>query len=502
MTQLPSSKLVWRNTLSGLFSLLLIFLSNSHLSAQEYPKLILPGDYPDPSIMRDGDDYYMTHSPFTYKPGLLIWHSKDLLNWEPIVRALPDFEGSAWATDLLKYKDTYYVYYPSAGTNWVIWAKDIKGPWSTPVDLKVSGIDPGHIADENGNRYLYVDNGAVIRLTDDGLATIGEKKKVYDGWKYPDSWETECMCLEAPKLNYHNGYYYLTSAQGGTAGPATSHMVVSARSKNITGPWENSPYNPIVHTYSAADDWWSKGHGTLVDDVNGNWWIFYHAYAKDYHTLGRSTLMEPIEWTADGWFRTKQTVTPIVTRQQIKHGMELSDNFKKPELGLQWTFWKEYAPQAVSIERGTLWLNANGETPANGRTLLVNVGNKQYEAQVEIKVGKANTAGLILFYNEKAYAGVASDGIKFTLYLNAEKKLELPNTLGKRFIARIRNQGNRVTIAVSKNGKKWISLIDNLDVSALNHNNQGGFCSLRVALLSTGEGRAGFSRFRYRDKFL
>ena len=143
MTQLPSSKLVWRNTLPGLFSLLLIFLSNSYLSAQEYPKLILPGDYPDPSIMRDGDDYYMTHSPFTYKPGLLIWHSKDLLNWEPIVRALPDFEGSAWATDLLKYKDTYYVYYPSAGTNWVIWAKDIKGPWSTPVDLKVSGNDPG-----------------------------------------------------------------------------------------------------------------------------------------------------------------------------------------------------------------------------------------------------------------------------------------------------------------------------------------------------------------------
>lgn len=95
-----------------------------------------------------------------------------------------------------------------------------------------------------------------------------------------------------PKLTYRNGYYYLTSAQGGTAGLATSHMVVSARSKHITGPWENSPYNPVVHTYSAADDWWSKGHGTLVDDVDGNWWIFYHAYAKEYHTLGRSTLME------------------------------------------------------------------------------------------------------------------------------------------------------------------------------------------------------------------
>ena len=103
------------------------------------------------------------------------------------------------------------------------------------------------------------------------------------------------MCLESPKLNEHNGYYYLTSAQGGTAGPATSHMVVSARSKSVTGPWENSPYNPIVHTYSVTDSWWSKGHGTLIDDVNGNWWIVYHAYANDYHTLGRSTLIEPVE---------------------------------------------------------------------------------------------------------------------------------------------------------------------------------------------------------------
>lgn len=90
---------------------------------------------------------------------------------------------------------------------------------------------PGHIADQEGNRYLYVDKGEVIRLTDDGLATIGQKQKVYEGWRYPNHWETECMCLESPKLNYHNGYYYLTSAQGGTAGPATSHMAVAARSR-------------------------------------------------------------------------------------------------------------------------------------------------------------------------------------------------------------------------------------------------------------------------------
>ena len=155
------------------------------------PKVILPGDYPDPSIMRDGKDYYMTHSPFYYKPGFLIWHSDDLINWEPVCRVMPEYTGSAMAPDLIKYKGRYYIYYPTDETNWVIWADDLKGPWSKPVDLKVSGIDPGHIADENGNRYLYVNEGEVIRLTEDGLATIGEKEKVYDGWEYPKNWNTE-----------------------------------------------------------------------------------------------------------------------------------------------------------------------------------------------------------------------------------------------------------------------------------------------------------------------
>ena len=117
------------------------------MNAQTYPKVILPGDYPDPSIMRDGKDYYMTHSPFYYAPGFLIWHSQDLMNWEPLCRVMPQYEGSAMAPDLLKYKDTYYIYYPAAGTNWVMWAKDIRGPWSLPVDLKVGGIDPGHVVD-------------------------------------------------------------------------------------------------------------------------------------------------------------------------------------------------------------------------------------------------------------------------------------------------------------------------------------------------------------------
>lgn len=477
----------------------LILMASTSLVAQKFPKVILSGDYPDPSIMRDGKDYYMTHSPFYYMPGFLIWHSQDLMNWEPVCRVMPEYDGSAMAPDLLKYGDTFYIYYPAAGTNWVIWAKDIKGPWSKLVDLKVSGIDPGHIVDKQGNRYLYVDKGEVIRLTEDGLSTIGKKQKVYEGWLYPDKWDTECMCLESPKLNYHNGYYYLTSAQGGTAGPATSHMVVSARSKSIMGPWENSPYNPVVHTYSATDNWWSKGHGTLIDDVNGNWWIVYHAYAKGYHTLGRQTLIEPIEWTADGWYRTKSTATSIKPDKQIKHGIELSDDFNEANLGLQWTFWKEYVPKALTFDNGTLWMKAKGRTPADGRLLLTTAEDKNYETQVEINIGNGNTGGLVLFYNENAYAGVVSDGKKFIVYQNASKQLELPNELGKRFIAKIHNQGNNLRIMVSKDSKEWITLAENVDVSQMHHNNYHGFYALRIGLLSAGKGRAGFKQFRYKN---
>ena len=84
------------------FIILLLLLSFLQMNAQTYPKVILPGDYPDPSIMRDGKDYYMTHSPFYYAPGFLIWHSQDLMNWEPLCRVMPQYEGSAMAPDLLK----------------------------------------------------------------------------------------------------------------------------------------------------------------------------------------------------------------------------------------------------------------------------------------------------------------------------------------------------------------------------------------------------------------
>lgn len=137
------------------------------LSAQEYPKAILRGDYPDPSIVRDGGDYYMTHSPFVYSPGFLIWHSKDLINWEPVCRALTSHTGSAMAPDLVKYNNRFFIYYPAADTNWVIWADNIRGPYYAKGDLGIMYVinqpnDTRFATIFNSNSVIYEKTGKTI----------------------------------------------------------------------------------------------------------------------------------------------------------------------------------------------------------------------------------------------------------------------------------------------------------------------------------------------------
>lgn len=118
------------------------------LKQNQYSNPIFAGDYPDPSLLRDGKDYYVVHSSFDYYPGLLIWHSTDLMNWEPVTNALHKYVGAVWAPDLIKYNNKYYIYFPANNTNFVVTANSINGPWSEPVDLKIGNIDPGHVTDD------------------------------------------------------------------------------------------------------------------------------------------------------------------------------------------------------------------------------------------------------------------------------------------------------------------------------------------------------------------
>ncbi|MBU2047833.1 MAG: family 43 glycosylhydrolase, partial [Gammaproteobacteria bacterium] len=221
---------------------------------------VFAGDRPDPSVLKDGEDYYLTLSSFDAYPGLPIWHSRDLVNWQPLGHAITKNVGAIWAPDIVKHGSRYYIYFPArtgeTRSNFVVWADSINGPWSEPIDIGLgSYIDPGHAVGEDGKRYLFLSGGDYVQLADDGLSVVGTPKHVYDGWKYPESWDVEAYAQEGPKINFRDGWYYMTTAVGGTAGPPTGHMVITARSRSIHGPWVNAPNNPIMRTRSAAEPW-------------------------------------------------------------------------------------------------------------------------------------------------------------------------------------------------------------------------------------------------------
>src|SRR5665213_4158093 len=134
-----------------------------------YTNPILAGDHPDASPIRVGNDFYLTHSSFDYAPGLLIWHSTDLINWQSVAAALHRYYGTVWAPYLCEYQKHFYLYFPAAGHLQVVHADHPTGPWSEPIDLGISAIDPAHIA-ENGRRFLHMAGGRMAELNSDGLS--------------------------------------------------------------------------------------------------------------------------------------------------------------------------------------------------------------------------------------------------------------------------------------------------------------------------------------------
>jgi len=492
---------------------------------------VLTGDHADPSILRVGDDFYMTHSSYRYLPGLLVWHSKDLRRWERVGYALHRNVGDVWAPDLAGHGNKFYIYFPAGGTNWVVTADSLRGPWSDPVDLRVKGIDPGHVVAPDGKRYLYLDSGRVVELAPDGLSVRGETKHVYEGWTYPKDWVVEGFYIESPKLAFRNGFYYLTTAQGGTAGPSTGHMAVSAKSKSPLGPWENSPYNPVVHTWSRSDRWWSKGHGTIFSDAAGRWHIVYHAYENGYYPLGRNTLIEPIEGTADGWFKTVRDARREGPSRRLRSVVIEPDDFSGKELKLQWQFSGLDSLDDQRIKDGRLEIKS---TPDKLRVLHATVGDHSYEASARLETEGDLEAGLIAYFDDRAFAGIGIKGgevfgmakgaisgerikapaVKSStprpegrglFMINPEPRFSSPPLkaglgVGERVkYLRIRMNEFDLSMASSDDGRRWTPYPYSLEVSGYHQNVLGGFSHLKLGIFGRGAGVLKIDDFAYRN---
>jgi len=467
-----------------------------------YRNPILGGDHPDASPILVGNDFYLTHSSFDYVPGLLIWHSHDLINWRAVAAGLKNYDGNIWAPYLCEYQGHFYLYFPANGVLKVIHAPHPEGPWSEPIDLGIKAIDPAHIA-ENGKRYLYMAGGQMAELTPDGLAIATPPRKVVDPWPMPASIRMECTCMEGPKLIEHNGYFYLNLAEGGTAGPATSHAVISARSRHAIGPWEFSPYNPVVHTASRDDRWLSEGHGRLVDTPDGRWYITVHAYENGYRALGRQLLLLPVEWTPDGWWRIPNSAKadgplpmPVAGATQQPF-FDPSDDFTAADLGLQWAFWQEYDKARFTTGSGALILNAEGKSVEDSPALTTPVGGHSYTVEIDIEVTPECEAGLLLFYSPQHYTGihVGPKGIAIKIPSGSTRD---PGVKGvARATFRIVNDRQEVDFYYRLPSQSWKRTEFSSEISGMQHNVLGGFLDVRPALYACGAGHATFRSFRY-----
>ncbi len=470
---------------------------------------VFAGDHPDPALLRDGDDYYLTFSSFDAYPGVVIWHSRDLVNWQPVTAALRQPIGAVWAPCLARHGGKFYCYIPARNAArrsiYVIHADQIEGPWSDPIDLNLPAhIDPEHVADEAGQRWLFLSGGDRVRLAADGLSTIGIPQHVYDPWRYPEDWVVETFAPEGPKIVKRGDYWYMTTAVGGTAGPPTGHMVIMARSPSIDGPWENCPRNPLIRTQSPWEKWWSRGHATLFAGPGEKWWMLYHGYENGFWTLGRQALLEPVRWGADGWPVPMGGDLSLPIRKPVDlgpqpHGHRLSDDFTSDRMGTLWAFYDPAADEAQRLRcaGGTLHMKAKGNSPGDCAPLCCIAGDQAYRITADIEVDSGAEGGLLLYYNRRLYAGLGfgSHGLMMHRYgLQRQRGGAALSLLS----IRLTNDRNILTIHTSDDGRQsWRKFDVQMEVSGYHHNVAYDFLSLRPALYAAGNGEVRFRQFTY-----
>ena len=306
-----------------------------------YLNPVLPGFYPDPSVCRVNEDYYLVNSSFQYFPGVPIFHSKDLIHWEQIGNVLdresqlPLAKANAWGgiyAPTIRYNEgKFYMISTnvSGKGNFFVTAENPAGPWSEPVWLEQGGIDPS-LYWEDGKCY-YCSNpkdGIYLCEIDDITGKqLTESKLLWrgDGGRYP----------EAPHIYKINGWYYLMIAEGGTE---YGHSETIARSRNIYGPYESNPDNPILcnqRQHSQSCEIQGTGHADLVQAHDGSWWAVCLAFRRqngDHHLLGRETFLVPVEWNSQGWpvFNGNGSVRPEMNvktlPQMLPDGTPVTEN--------------------------------------------------------------------------------------------------------------------------------------------------------------------------------
>jgi alpha-N-arabinofuranosidase len=396
---------------------------------------ILPGFYPDPSICRVNDDYYLVTSSFACFPGVPIFHSKDLVHWRQIGHVLDrpsqlPLDGAGHSQGIFAPTIRYYqgIFYMittnvSGGGNFIVTATRPEGPWSEANWLSnAPGIDPSLFFDDDGKAYYCGTRPAPEGVKYDGnwevwLQELDLNEMKLTGASYP-LWRgalRDVIWPEGPHIYKVNGIYYLMISEGGTD---YHHSVTIAKSGTITGPYEGNPANPILtHRHIGRScPIVNTGHADLVETQNGEWWMVCLAsrpYGGYYRNLGRETFLVPVIWE-DGW----PIVSPGTGRVEFSYPApnlpaspiipaKIRDDFDSPALDRVWnclrtpreSFW------SLSERPGYLRLKLRPEKmtdPVCPSFLARRQQHINFQAAVLLEFHPENeseTAGLVLIQN-------------------------------------------------------------------------------------------------------
>ncbi|MCF7940325.1 MAG: glycoside hydrolase family 43 protein [Spirochaetia bacterium] len=269
-----------------------------------------PGFYPDPSICRRGDDYFMVHSSFEYFPAVPLFHSRDLVNWQCIghvldrlsqldLHARPSSCG-IFAPSIRYHDHVFYMITTDVrgSGHFFVTTEDPFGSWSDPIHVEGSGFDPDLFFDDDGRIYFVREDiqGHGIRMWEIDISNgrlLGDEMLIWDGFE-------DRLC-EGPHIYRIGSWYYLLAAEGGTY---RGHMITCARSRSVTGPYLSCPHNPLLtHRHMVLDPIQSLGHGDLLQAHDGSWWLMCLGTRPSgaHHYLGRETFLFPVTWDENQW---------------------------------------------------------------------------------------------------------------------------------------------------------------------------------------------------------
>ena len=467
---------------------------------------ILPGFHPDPSVVAVGEDYYLVNSSFHYFPGVPIYHSRDLQNWEQIGNVLdrpsqlPLENATSWLgiyAPTIRYNDgTFYMITTNVGNggNFMVTATDPAGPWSEPVWLEQQGIDPS-LYFEEGKCYMVSNPDGVITLCEiDPVtgATLSPSKPLWKGTggRYP----------EGPHIYRHDGWYYLLISEGGTE---LAHRLTVARSRDIYGPYESNPSNPIFTHCSAAgqdSNIQGTGHADFCQAADGSWWtvfLAYRRYGGDFHHIGRETFLAPVTW-AGGW--------PV-----INDGKPVVENTRPPQ-SRHYVFSEPAGPEWMHIQapveanyvyrNGRLLLKGTGKGLGTGSWHPTALLRRQESAEAEISTRvsvKKGEGGLALYQISDGYAtfslrrrGARTEAVVFYQIRNLAHEAAV-----------VPVKGDAVTLTVKAFEDHYEFLLEGreiarLDSQLLSTEVVGGFTGVTVGMFCS-EGSAEFDYFDYTE---